>query len=510
MEGLEFVENKILLFFCFMFSEWIYRYPLTTRSMCQSDAGYTCSGDTRTIWSHFRDVSSASKPAHSRKGSSTYQPQVSSAPPPSPTLETTSPRYRRPRFYSHILIYCLAVAFVAATIASTSGTKLRLLLSRTLNKPFTKPHPFSMEPILPLPLPASLPPANEVPSAFFASVKQWWTMGEKQSAIAEERLLRRLPFFSDPNHESGLKVDRRKVELTNPKHFINTVSIQPRTPPSTEVPPPAVFLHGYGAGLGFFFKNFPALSKWASRRGTAVHLADWMGMGLSARPGFSVKAGKKDIDGRVQEAESFFIDSLEDWRTKMGLEKMTLVGHSLGAYLSVAYTLKYPDRVNKLILLSPAGVPRPPPEGEHGGSRTRKLFMYLWEEGYSPFQLVRNTFVWAPMLVGKYSARRFTGLTDEDVRDMHDYLVGITLKKGSGEYCISHLLAPGAYARHPIVDRIASVKVPVTFAYGDRDWMDPEGGQQCVEVLRKHGNGEARMYVVGNAGHHCELDSFTN
>lgn len=34
-------------------------------------------------------------------------------------------------------------------------------------------------------------------------------------------------------------------------------------------------------------------------------------------------------------------------------------------------------------------------------SRARKLFTYLWEEGWSPFQVVRSTLFWGPMLVGK-------------------------------------------------------------------------------------------------------------
>jgi cardiolipin-specific phospholipase len=32
--------------------------------------------------------------------------------------------------------------------------------------------------------------------------------------------------------------------------------------------------------------------------------------------------------------------------------------------------------------------------------------------------------------------------------------------------------------------------------------MDPEGGEQSVENLRKAGNGEGRSYIVNNAGHH--------
>lgn len=46
---------------------------------------------------------------------------------------------------------------------------------------------------------------------------------------------------------------------------------------------------------------------------------------------------------------------------------------------------------------------------------------------------------------------------------MHDYILNITLAKGSGEYCISHILAPGAHARLPMVDRVDALKIPVTF-----------------------------------------------
>ncbi|KAG6903362.1 hypothetical protein C0995_013115 [Termitomyces sp. Mi166 len=391
-----------------------------------------------------------------------------------------------------------------------------------------------------------LPPAREVPAAFAASVRSWWSVGEKQSAISEERLLRRLPFYglqsftSTPNHGSPVTAYSSRVNLDTPKHFLNTFSML-STSPSPNAPPPAVVLHGYGAGLGFFYQNFPALAKWAGNRGSSIYALDWLGMGRSARVPFTIKAKRDDISGRVAEAESFFVDSLEEWRQKMGLDKMTLIGHSLGAYFSTAYALKYPTRVNKLILLSPAGVPRDPnysmpsrevtdtrdtsstgsaepatkdkvdqireeqKAGKKQESRTRRLLTYLWEEGWSPFQVVRSTFVWGPMLIGKYSSRRFMGLSEEDTRDMHEYIMNITLAKGSGEY--SHILAPGAHARLPLVDRISALKIPITFVYGDHDWMDPEGGRQAVENLRQAGNGKGRMYIISHAGHHVYLDN---
>lgn len=39
--------------------------------------------------------------------------------------------------------------------------------------------------------------------------------------------------------------------------------------------------------------------------------------------------------------------------------------------------------------------------------------------------------------------------------------------------------------------------------------MDPKGGVQSVEKLRQAGNGQGKMYLVGNAGHHGQLLLFS-
>ena len=295
----------------------------------------------------------------------------------------------------------------------------------------------------------SLPPAREIPAAFSESIRSWWHAGEKQSAISEQRLLlRTLPFFgANPTPNAPVVAQSSHIQLDTPKRYLNTLSITPTAPSPSPSPSPAVLLHGYGAGLGFFFRNFPSLAKWVERRGSSVYALDWLGMGRSARVPFQIKAKREDIASRVREAESFFIDSLEEWRKNMGLSRMTLIGHSLGAYFSVAYALRYPDRVTKLILLSPAGVPRDPnydepsreltdtgpsqPESSRPKptrelsslerattinikslrqeqkkikpreSNAQRLYLYLWEGGWSPFQIVRSTVFWSPMLIGK-------------------------------------------------------------------------------------------------------------
>ncbi|RKN79442.1 alpha/beta fold hydrolase [Ulvibacterium marinum] len=58
------------------------------------------------------------------------------------------------------------------------------------------------------------------------------------------------------------------------------------------------------------------------------------------------------------------INDLELLRKELDLEKMTIVGHSMGAVLASAYASKYPKHVKKLILVSPAHLKEPFPEAD--------------------------------------------------------------------------------------------------------------------------------------------------
>lgn len=76
-------------------------------------------------------------------------------------------------------------------------------------------------------------------------------------------------------------------------------------------------------------------------------------MGASGRPGYTAF----DVDL----AEDFFVDSIKLWKEKVGIRsKYYLAGHSLGGYLSTVYALRYPENIEKLLLLSPVGVPEKP------------------------------------------------------------------------------------------------------------------------------------------------------
>lgn len=93
---------------------------------------------------------------------------------------------------------------------------------------------------------------------------------------------------------------------------------------------PLVMVHGFGGGIGLWIRNLDALSQ--SR---PVYAFDLLGFGRSSRPSFPSDASL---------AEEQFISSIEQWRQSLGLERMILLGHSLGGYLATSYTIQYPER----------------------------------------------------------------------------------------------------------------------------------------------------------------------
>lgn len=87
---------------------------------------------------------------------------------------------------------------------------------------------------------------------------------------------------------------------------------------------------------------------------------------------------------------AFYVDALEAWREAMRVEKMALLGHSLGGYIATCYAEKYPDRIDNLILVGCAGIP-PTPEGwdDRPRSALMRLLRLLWGWGVSPLSIAK-------------------------------------------------------------------------------------------------------------------------
>ena len=178
------------------------------------------------------------------------------------------------------------------------------------------------------PAPAQAPPSTtsgprfSFPMTYSKAFSQWWASTATSAVDAQAAVLSFLPFFPSPADLTDKRTAKiNMVQLSGKNRAINELEITREGEPVERT---LVMLHGYGAGLGLFYRNFDGLSK---VKGTKIYALDLLGMGNSSRPCFRIKA--KDPIGKIDETEAFFIDALEEWRKKKNIDKMTLLVYSL-------------------------------------------------------------------------------------------------------------------------------------------------------------------------------------
>jgi cardiolipin-specific phospholipase len=263
---------------------------------------------------------------------------------------------------------------------------------------------------------------------------------------------------------------------------------------------PLVLIHGYlGSGVIFF-----RILKQLTDHFFVITL-DLLGMGRSSRPEWKAET--------LEEAEDFFVNSIEEFRRGMSLESFLLAGHSFGGYISGCYALKHPQHVAKLLLLSPVGIPEKPA----GYSLKEKLknrpwlfkailktVNYLWvKKNVTPGSMLRKAGPFSGKLIRLYTRKRLASLPLEEIKVLEKYLEQINLLPGSGEFALVHILEEGAWARHPLAVRLPRLEVPMAFIYGDRDWMDSKGAY----AVRDQASVPVVVKVVKNSDHHLYWDN---
>lgn len=312
----------------------------------------------------------------------------------------------------------------------------------------------------------------------------------KEMDTAQENLLRLLKCHS-ANIGDDFRVSKTlKIKIDDEGNYINEFVIYPKNAKYSELNH-FVLIHGYGAGLGFFLKNFDEISV---KKNWCIHSIDLLGYGCSSRPVFDSKTS----------IEEYFVDTLEKWRISRGIDKMLMCSHSLGAYMSILYTIKYPEHVQKLLLVSPAGIYRP----DDMNLNIPVWFNYLWEQNISPFALVRNTGPFGSLITSGWTSRRFAKLTKEEQFHLHKYTYAIFNARGSGEYYMSQILGAGGVPKLPLIDKIDQITCDSTWCYGDEDWMPKDGGLKSIEKIKNNSEFDGDFKVFKNSGHHIYLDNY--
>jgi pimeloyl-ACP methyl ester carboxylesterase len=100
---------------------------------------------------------------------------------------------------------------------------------------------------------------------------------------------------------------------------------------------PLVLLHGLSGSSDWWRRNVPELA-----RRYQVFLLDLPGFGAMRRQ-----------RRRFSLAES--AAWLLSWAEAVGLERMSLIGHSMGGYVGIKLAAEHPETVDRLVLIAPAG-----------------------------------------------------------------------------------------------------------------------------------------------------------
>ena len=99
-----------------------------------------------------------------------------------------------------------------------------------------------------------------------------------------------------------------------------------------------ILIHGLGASADIWMHNVEALAK--QHR---VYVPDLVGFGRSDKP----ESSFSPLD---------FIRFLDDFMNILNIERASLVGQSLGGGIALHYTLQFPQKVKKLVLVDSAGL----------------------------------------------------------------------------------------------------------------------------------------------------------
>ncbi len=239
-----------------------------------------------------------------------------------------------------------------------------------------------------------------------------------------------------------------------------------------------VLLHGGGPGASSwsnFGKNMPVLSK---RFRTLM-------MDL---PGYG-KSAARPVTGHFFTVAAQALAGLLD---ALGVEKIHLIGNSLGGGAALRFALDYPDRTGRLVLMGPGGL-------------TLNVF------APDPTEGVRRLMEFgAPPGPSRDKMEAFLRTMVFDQRLVTDELIDERFAIASQPEALAAMVAMGGsffgeHAENGMLWRYAHrVKHEVLLIWGREDRVNPlDGALIAVKQLRR-----AQLHVFGGCGHWAQLEKF--
>jgi pimeloyl-ACP methyl ester carboxylesterase len=237
-----------------------------------------------------------------------------------------------------------------------------------------------------------------------------------------------------------------------------------------------LLIHGLGSYLPVWSRNIETLSK--HYRVVAIDLP---GYGRSSKANYHYSM-------------RFFARVVERVREQLRLQHVVLVGHSMGGQIAITHNLLYPNRIDALILVAPAGLEKFAP-GEGG-----------WLADVVTKELVKLTpleNIYGNVAVNFNDPPR-------EARFMADDRVRIVEGPDFDGYAYAVSRSVRAMIEEPVFDRLREVSAPALVIFGADDALIPNailhGGSTAPVAQNALRIPRARLVLIPRAGHMVQFE----
>jgi len=198
------------------------------------------------------------------------------------------------------------------------------------------------------------------------------------------------------------------------------------------------------------------------------------------------------------------VERFENCYKKLKLESFILVGHSFGAYVSSLFSLRHPEMIERLILLSPVGISSNYCEiiSTKLEDLLQNVFWQMKKPPASAYQMFGGL---AHILFNKIcDKKKIKGLNDEEFIVYKDFQNVLMRNKSSSEKAIFNFFDKNLRAFKPLTfyyDIIQDLRILVL--YGDVDWCPVKQSMDLKDLSPDN----IEIGIVSDSGHLLYTDN---
>lgn len=237
--------------------------------------------------------------------------------------------------------------------------------------------------------------------------------------------------------------------------------------------PVLLFVHGLGSNLSIWRHNLDTFDD--THRVVALDLP---GFGLSDK-------------ANVPATMPFFADTIAAFLDARGIDRVTYVGVSMGGQVGFTFALRHPDRVDRMALVSPAGIE------SFSSQEAATLKTMMTPEaiaGTPPSRVEQNT-----------------ALNFHTWRDEYAWIIeqrdSLAQRSDFRSYAVANANAVAGMLDGPVLDRLDQLDLPLLILYGAGDklipnrFLHPNQTTATVAETAREALPHADVHLVDEAGH---------